>query len=268
MALVTLTSCNNSDSTKANSGKQEVYKRYRVNPEDLVKNFTAWYNYTYYNVKLSQNFVGLNVDSNIIAKADFLNILSTGNFIAVKVLSKDDLPYYKLYKLTSNAEDIRSTIKQMALTEIEHNLIEGKELPAYNFNDLNENIYNNTNTRGKIVVLKCWFIHCFNCVQEFPELNKLVNKYKNRDDIKFVSLALDSKKKLESFLKTKEFKYAVVPDQEKYMKDNLKITAYPTHILIDRNGKIVKVVNTIEELAPFLETYASKGVTNKVVSSK
>jgi len=61
-----------------------------------------------------------------------------------------------------------------------------------------------------------------------------------------------------SFLNTKDFKYAVVPDKEKYMSEQLRITAYPTHILVGKNGKIVKVVNAITDLVPFIEKQAGK----------
>ncbi len=73
---------------------------------------------------------------------------------------RDNLPIYKLYKSAKNNPDIRNTIKQMALTEIAHFNMEGKELPDYNFIDLNGNAYNKTTTKGKILVIKCWFIRC------------------------------------------------------------------------------------------------------------
>jgi hypothetical protein len=37
------------------------------------------------------------------------------------------------------------------------------------------------------------------------------------------------------------------------MIDKLNITEYPTHLLIDKNGKILKVVNRINDLIPFLK---------------
>ena len=83
---------------------------------------------------------------------------------------------------------------------------------------------------------------------------------KNRDDIQFISLATDNQQELLSFLKTKEFKYAVVADKEKYMTEQLKISAYPTHILVDKNGKIVKVVNAIDDLDSALGRRKWKGV--------
>ncbi len=69
----------------------------------------------------------------------------------------------------------------------------------------------------------------------------------------FISLAMDSKQDLISFLNKQQFKYAVVPEQKRYMEEDLGISEYPTHILIDKNGKIVKVVNSVEDIIPFLK---------------
>ena len=128
-----------------------------------------------------------------------------------------------------------------------------KSIPDFRFTDLNGKVYDKSSTKGKIVVLKCWFIHCVACVKEFPELNKLVDENQSRNDIVFISIAIDNKKDLQKFLNTKEFKYVVIPETENYMTSKLNISEYPTHFLIDKNGKILKVVNRIDELAPFLK---------------
>jgi peroxiredoxin len=130
--------------------------------------------------------------------------------------------------------------------------MEGKELPNYQFEDIAGHKYNNVNTRGKIIVLKCWFIHCVACVKEFPELNKLVDNYKNRKDILFVSLAFDNKKDLKSFLKMHRFNYDVVPNQQTFMMDRLSINTFPTHIIIGKDGKIRKAVDNYKDLLPAL----------------
>src|SRR6476620_8522768 len=110
--------------------------------------------------------------------------------------------------------------------------MEGKQMPAFDFKDLDGKQYTTANTKGKVVVLKCWFINCFACVQEFPQLNRLVSSFQNKKDPLFVSLASDSKPALTSFLIKRPFSYAVVPNAGKYMNDALKISAYPTHLLI------------------------------------
>ncbi len=52
---------------------------------------------------------------------------------------------------------------------------------------------------------------------------------------------------------------AVVPNMaEKYMREQLNVTSYPTHILIDKDGKIVKVVNAISDLIPYIAKQGNK----------
>ncbi|MDB5191469.1 MAG: hypothetical protein JWQ96_1032, partial [Segetibacter sp.] len=244
-------------STTNNTG-EKADQVFDVNAEDLLKDYMKWYTYTYYNVRLAQDFIGLDVDSSVADKSTFLYRLSTGTFIPVKIMTRNNMPVYKLYKPYKTNEEIKNTIKQMAAEEIAHYKMEGQQLPDYNFTDLNGKIYNKSTTRGKLVVIKCWFIRCVACVKEFPELNKLVDEYKDRSDILFVSLATDSKEDLQAFLKKKQFNYAVVPSKEKYMLEELNITSYPTHILVDKEGKIVKVVNAIEDLAPFIKRQTGK----------
>ena len=152
---------------------------------------------------------------------------------------------------TSN-KDIQNTIIQLASDQLFYYNMEGKELPNYQFEDIAGHKYNNVNTRGKFIVLKCWFIRCVACVKEFPELNKLVDNYKNRKDILFVSLAFDNKQDLKIFLKTHRFNYEVVPNQQSYMMDRLSINTFPTHIIIGKDGKIKKAVDNYKDLLPAL----------------
>ena len=144
----------------------------------------------------------------------------------------------------------------MAQTAMTLSKMEGKELPAYHFTDLNGRLYDKNSTKGKILVIKCWFIHCGACVKEFPALNTLVDRYKDRNDIQFVSLASDAKPNLVSFFAKKPFKYATVPDMDSYMTKQLAVNAYPMHLLINREGEIVKVTNAIDDLIPSLEEIA------------
>jgi thiol-disulfide isomerase/thioredoxin len=223
----------------------------------LTDDYMTWYTYTYYNIRLSQDFIGLDVDSVIIDKPAFLNKLLTDKVFAFKIGTKADNAVYKLYSLTSKDESIKAAIKEMASTEIQHYKMEGSEMPTFSFTDINGIHYDNSSTNGKLIALKCWFIGCVACVKEFPELNRLVNNYKGNDNILFISLAIDKKDELIKFLKTKKFNYAVVPEMMSFMKSDLNVTQYPTHLLIDKTGKIIKVVNRIDDLVPFLEN-ASK----------
>ena len=134
----------------------------------------------------------------------------------------------------------------------------GSQFPDFNFTDLNGNNYNNKNTKEKIIVLKCWFIQCPPCIDEMPALNELIKQYENRKDIIFLSVSLDSKNQLKTFLKKTTFNYAVVADQQNYLEQVLKIHVYPTHIIINKQGVIVNVTNIYEEMALALSGEALK----------
>ena len=112
---------------------------------------------------------------------------------------------------------------------------------------------------GKIVVIKCWYISCVACIEEFPELNKLVEQNKPyKDDIVFISFAFDSRERLKSFLEKRRFEYLVIPDAEDFISDSLLVDTYPTHILLDRKGKVVLYANDIHDLIPALEKLKNK----------
>lgn len=262
-----LLSCNNNISKETeNQNSQDTTgyihdlenKKFTVLPDIILKDYITWYNYTYDNVQLSQDFIALDTDSEKIDKTAFLNKLMTGNVVAFKTMLIQGEPVYKLFPLKSNNKNIKSTIIQLASIEMKNFKMEGNQLPKFDFIDLNGNNYNPDSTKGKILVLKCWFIHCAACVREFPETNELVDEYKDRKDILFISLASDPKKNLTEFLQTNKLNYVVIPNMDNYMTDKLNINEYPTHLLIDKTGKIVKVVNSIEELKPFLKKEAAK----------
>jgi len=226
-----------------------------VNVENLQKDFMKWW--TYYNVQinLSSDFIAIDNTSGKISKAAFLEYLTSGKYIPVKLMSKDaSKTSYKLFNISGQStNNISSTIKNASITEYEHFKMEGQKFPKFSFTDLDRRSYTSENTKGKVVVLKCWYISCVACVAEFPELNELVDQYKNRDDIVFVSLAFNNEADLRAFLLKNPFNYAIVSDQKSYLKDILKVNLYPTHFIIDKLGNIVKVVNKAVRLKSILE---------------
>lgn len=221
---------------------------------ELEKDFQAWWNYHEKNIQLSTDFMGIDNFSKKISKEDFLKRLTSGDFIPLKLISKDSLVCYKLFKLDQSANsDIRQQISNRAKIGYIHFKREGIAFPKFQFFDLNGVEYNNENTKGKIVILKCWFVACHACVAEFPKLNTLVDQYRDRKDILFLSLATDPKEKLVQFLSLKKFDYAVVADQQGFITKELNVSTYPTHFLIDANGVIRKVVNKADELIQTLK---------------
>lgn len=255
-------SCSNNETNKSstddklyNSKNKDLVSNqtFTTDWKTLTKDFQTWYNYSYYNINLSEEFIPVDVNSSQIDKETFLNKLITENVVAFKTKIQQGKSVYQLFKLDSNDESIIATNKQMAAIALSHFKMEGLKIPSFNFKDLNGRVYNKESTKGKIIILKCWFIGCVACVKEFPELNRLVDKYQGRNDILFISLAIDKKNNLINFLKTREFKYETIPEMKNYMTTDLNITQFPTHLLINKEGKIRKVVNKIEDIIPFIE---------------
>ncbi|MEY3048892.1 MAG: hypothetical protein RL365_930 [Bacteroidota bacterium] len=69
-----------------------------------------------------------------------------------------------------------------------------------------------------------------------PELNEISKLFKN-DDIVFLWLATNQKKKLKKFLKTTPFDYKIVPESQQTAK-LFNVRGYPMSIIINKEGII------------------------------
>ena len=100
--------------------------------------------------------------------------------------------------------------------------------------------------KGKIVVLEFWTTWCGPCVEAFPHINELVEKYKGKPVV-FIAVTTDDSKVLMSSLKEKVARVLynrplhtwIVMDAEGALTRNrYKISSYPTTILINQAGDI------------------------------
>jgi len=85
-------------------------------------------------------------------------------------------------------------------------------------------------------VLNFWFKECSPCIAELPELNRLRQTY-NETDVVFLAPTFNTAEEVDSFLDNREFLYNIFSDATPLIKE-FRVTSFPTHILIDRNGII------------------------------
>ena len=225
-----------------------------ANPQFILSSLDNCWAYWYQEVRLSENFVPYNENDSVISKDYFLREVSSGKYFPLKLKSNNTLAYYKLYKISKKVnKSIREDIV-MRFGELSYEFfkMEGKPLPGFNFVDINGNVYNKENCKGKIVVLNFWFIGCTACKREIPDLNKLVAFYKHRKDIVFLSIAPDKPDSLKKFLKKMPFNYAAVSDIN-HLTERLNIQMFPTQMILNRKGEIAKVPEDAKELAIELE---------------
>ncbi|MCV9928902.1 TlpA family protein disulfide reductase [Flavobacterium sp. LS1R49] len=238
----------------AYSSAQTKYGNPEVDPMQIQKDYSSWWTYQSKNIMLSRDFVALDTLSREIPKETFLDQLANGNNIPIRLQSDDAIYYYKLFKINPNSDtSIKATINQEAFDAYKNFKMENTPFPKFSFKDLNGNLVSNETMKGKIIVIKCWYIHCASCIKEFPDVNKLAEKYKDRKDILFVSLAEDTPEQLKVFLARKPLSYSVIPNMKIYMNETLQLNAFPTHFIINKEGLIAKVLNNYKSLEVALE---------------
>lgn len=127
----------------------------------------------------------------------------------------------------------------------EHAQTEGKfvfqereKIASFSEKDITGTRFNLKELAGKIVVLNFWFINCGPCRQEMPDLNEVVEEYKNNPNVVFIAFSLDEKYSIKEFLKTNPFQYNII-DNSRFISEKYGINSYPTHVVLDREGKVL-----------------------------
>jgi thiol-disulfide isomerase/thioredoxin len=242
---------------------QNNYGKPIIDPFEILKNYKSWLEYQRKNILLSTDYISLDSEFKEITKESFLNELTTGNFIPIKLYSTNSILYYQLFNNTSGTDtSIKASLTALAVEELEHYKMEGQKFPEFSFKDINGKIFSSESLKDKIIVIKCWFIHCAPCIKEFPAVNKLVSKYKDRKDIVFISLAEDTSLELRAFLAKKPLSYSVVPNMKKYMNETLHLSGFPTHFILNKKGTISKVLMDYEGLEAALRKESEKITDN------
>lgn len=116
-------------------------------------------------------------------------------------------------------------------------LLKNRKPPLFIAKDLDGNKVDLKDYAGKVVALNFWFIGCKPCIMEMPELNELVEEYK-KEGVEFLAIALDSPTSIKVFLKKMDFEYDILPDGRSIARQ-YGVSGYPTHLLIDKSGKVV-----------------------------
>jgi len=113
--------------------------------------------------------------------------------------------------------------------------------PVFSLTSVDGEKFDLSALRGKVVVLNFWFTGCEPCVAEFSELNDLVKNFKSKSVV-FIAPTLDNEATLKPFLKKHKFKYHIVPNAGGLIvmtySDGSGNVVFPTHIVIDREGRI------------------------------
>lgn len=117
----------------------------------------------------------------------------------------------------------------------------GKDAPVFTANDLSGKAFNLTSLKGRYVVLDFWGSWCKWCIKGFPEMKESYVRHKGK--VEFVGIACqDTEEKWKDAVDKNQLPWINVrnvnnPD----ISAMYAVQAYPTKIIIDPEGKILKV---------------------------
>lgn len=144
-------------------------------------------------------------------------------------------PIFLIYELSQ--QEIESRLERMPKPMDSAAFTEGDTFNYFSFRDTENRKFKKEDLVGKVLVINFWFINCPPCRKEIPDLNQLVEDYKNNDKVIFIAVGLDEWVDVKEFIKKAPFNYHLVTDG-RYTADSYKITGYPTNLVVDTAGKI------------------------------
>lgn len=132
----------------------------------------------------------------------------------------------------------REKIREAARKNVE----DGKMAPDFTLKSIDGTDLSLSSLRGKYLILDFWGSWCIWCIKGFPELKKYYEKYADRMEILGVDCS-DTEEKWKAAVKKHELKWKhVYNPKDSKVESMYAITGYPTKIIIDPEGKIVKTV--------------------------
>ncbi|MCL6604322.1 MAG: TlpA family protein disulfide reductase [Paenibacillus sp.] len=119
----------------------------------------------------------------------------------------------------------------------------GQPAPIFTLHGEGDSTFTIGGPKDKAVLLNFWASWCDPCKQEAPELNILAEKYKNVLDIYGVNVTShDYKPNAERFIKKYSLTFPVMFDLKGDVFAQYHGVAFPTNVLIDKNGVISEIV--------------------------
>jgi len=116
---------------------------------------------------------------------------------------------------------------------------------------------------AKITILNFWAVWCKPCVQEFPELNQIYNKFRNNGVIVLGISMSPSKEQILKFTGKHKVDFPILIDVREELSNKYSVSNLPTTILLDNQHNIIykyqgfskKEMSIMEEL---IDNYLKK----------
>ncbi|WP_334073334.1 MULTISPECIES: TlpA disulfide reductase family protein [Paenibacillus] len=119
----------------------------------------------------------------------------------------------------------------------------GTAAPEFSLPGLDGETYKVGGERNKPLLLNFWASWCDPCKEEAPDLVKLADKYSDTLDVLAVNVTFyDKLDKAKAFVKEYGYTFPVLLDEKEEVYRKYNGIAFPTNVLIDKDGKIQDVI--------------------------
>jgi thiol-disulfide isomerase/thioredoxin len=153
---------------------------------------------------------------------------------------------YKRQKIRSSFDEYITALQKEAtikmLEDLRKSMINEKA-PVFALVDLNGKRIDLGELKGKVVIVDFWATWCGPCKASFPGMQKMVNKYKDDPNVKFVFIDTwergdEKQKNAAEFIANNKYSFHVLMDNDDKVVAEFKVEGIPTKFVIDKNGMV------------------------------
>lgn len=167
-------------------------------------------------------------------------IVASTFYLSMDTYLNNAKPTDRMKKLITTMLDREK--KEQEAEEAKQNAMVGQPAPDFSLEDLNGKQLALSSLKGKYVVLDFWGSWCVWCMRGVPKMKEYYSKYASKMEILGVDCG-DTKDKWKACVKDNSIPWLHVYNPKgSGIEQKYNIEGYPTKIVIDPKGNIVKVI--------------------------
>lgn len=149
-------------------------------------------------------------------------------------------PLFMKYMPQGELKELVDTMYQ-----IQERLDRGKPAPEFALQDAQKRIWKLADFKGKTLIVDMWATWCGGCIEKLPYFMKIAEKYKERDDVVFMTISIDNKwmfdkwKECLSKYKLQGIKNLIASEEITSFQQDYFVRGVPKYVIIDEKGNFI-----------------------------